>query len=108
MPKTRSSFYLSMLCAILCGSICFIIFMLFPTVYPQPVLNDLGVVVSNESYVTWSIPGDWLSSLMMTYLYKVDIPVNTFPSLHVTYGVILYLGIVRDRPKLNFVLGLSL
>ena len=105
--QTRVSFYLSMLCAILCGSFCFVIFSVFPTVYPQPTLNYLGVVVSNEGYQTWSIPGDWLSSVMMTYLYKVDKPVNTFPSLHVTYGMILYLGIVRDRPNLNLALGLN-
>lgn len=105
--ETRKSFYLSMISASICGTICCLIFRLFPTAYPKPSLDHLGFVASKEIYNTLNIPGDTLSPLMMKYLYIIDKPINTFPSLHVAYGIILYLGVIKDHPKLRFPLGLN-
>ncbi|WP_419419422.1 phosphatase PAP2 family protein [Legionella sp. D16C41] len=91
----RPEILVTALLATLCtGFIAFAFFWLVPMAYPRPSV----------------IPGGGLSSQLLTWVYLVDSPINTFPSLHVGYSTIFYLIIREEVPsqRLFFFVNLCL
>ncbi|EHL29601.1 phosphatase PAP2 family protein [Legionella drancourtii] len=91
-PETLVTALLATLCS---GFVAFAFFWLVPMAYPRPSVISGGDAISNQ---------------LLAWVYLVDSPINTFPSLHVAYSTIFYLVIKEEVPsqRLFFFVNLCL
>lgn len=87
--KDRATFYRGILLYTLCALSCYMIYSVFQTTVPRPV-----------------VVGDDVFSQLMQYIYKRDQPFNCFPSIHCfsSYLMIRLLSVSPVRNKVNRVL----
>jgi membrane-associated phospholipid phosphatase len=65
-------------------SVCFAVFLFYPTIYPRPAWNGSGLI-------------DW----PLAFIYSVDLPRNCLPSGHVTAAFLTAFAVRRRRPALG-------
>ena len=68
-------------------TVCFVIFLAYPTVYPRPLLTGGG-----------------LAAWPLALIYRIDLPRNCLPSGHVTAAFLTAFSVRRCRPRLGAVL----
>lgn len=77
---------------LLAAVVAFVAFVLTPASYPRPTIS-----------------GDGINLAILSALYELDPPNNTFPSLHVAYMVLTALGVWRyDRRVGPYVFGVAM
>ncbi|MGH4121453.1 MAG: phosphatase PAP2 family protein [Clostridium sp.] len=74
--KNRKNYYISLISLNIGIAVCYIIYAVFQTTVPRPIVTDLDIL-----------------SKLVTMIYKYDNPFNCFPSMHVTTTYILMKGI---------------
>ena len=83
--KNRKTYYTSLISLNIGLAICYIIYALFQTTVPRPIVTDSDIL-----------------SKLVTMIYKHDNPFNCFPSMHVTTTYILMKGI-NDTENNKFI-----
>ena len=74
--KNRKTYYTSLISLNIGIVVCYIIYALFQTTVPRPIITDSDIL-----------------SKLVNIIYKYDNPFNCFPSMHVTTTYILMKGI---------------
>ena len=74
--KNRKTYYISLISLNIGLLVCYIIYAIFQTTVPRPIVTDSDVL-----------------SKLVTMIYKHDNPFNCFPSMHVTTTYIVMKGI---------------
>ncbi|MCB2313119.1 phosphatase PAP2 family protein [Clostridium tagluense] len=78
--KNRKKYYISLISLNIGIAICYIIYAVFQTTVPRPIVTNLDIL-----------------SKLVTIIYKYDNPFNCFPSMHVTTTYILMKGINHTK-----------
>ncbi|WP_052147254.1 phosphatase PAP2 family protein [Paenibacillus cookii] len=93
--KDRPSFYRSILLYTVCALTCYVIYLVFQTTVPRPV-----------------VVGDDPFAMLMRFIYKRDQPFNCFPSIHCfsSYMVMrmIWQSPARNRKNVSLITGMSL
>lgn len=74
--KNRKNYYTSLISLNICVLVCYLIYMIFQTTVPRPIITDSDIF-----------------SKLVSIIYKNDNPFNCFPSMHVTTTYIIMKGI---------------
>ena len=85
--KNRKSYYTSLISLNIGISVCYIIYMIFQTTVPRPIITDSDIL-----------------SKLVSLIYKNDNPFNCFPSMHVTTTYIIMKGI--NSSEKNIIISL--
>jgi len=85
--KNHKVYYTSLISLNIGITICYIIYALFQTTVPRPVVNETDIL-----------------SKLVTIIYKLDNPFNCFPSMHVTTTYIIMRGF--NHTKNNIITSL--
>jgi len=83
LSRTRRAYVRTQIACALASLIAFAVYMAFPMPYPRPTLPP-------------DAHGFWGS--LLAFEWSFDQPRNTFPSLHVAFGWLMYLGL-RDEAR---------
>ena len=81
--KNRKTYYKSLISLNIGIVVCYIIYAIFQTTVPRPVVNETDIL-----------------SKLVNIIYKYDNPFNCFPSMHVTTTYILMKGINHTENNL--------
>ena len=81
--RTRRAYLHTQLACALASLIAFAVYMAFPMPYPRPINLHLD--------------GFWAS--LLAFEWSFDEPRNTFPSLHVAFGWLIYLALRHEAPR---------
>jgi len=81
--KHRKSYYTSLISLNIGILACYIIYMIFQTTVPRPIITDSDIL-----------------SKLVSMIYKNDNPFNCFPSMHVTTTYIIMKGINSNKNKM--------
>ena len=82
--KNRKTYFTALISLNIGIVVCYIIYALFQTTVPRPVVNDTDVL-----------------SVLVNIIYKYDNPFNCFPSMHVTTTYIILKGIKHTENKIT-------
>lgn len=81
--KNRKTYYISLISLNIGIVVCYLIYALFQTTVPRPIVNDTDIL-----------------SVLVNIIYKYDNPFNCFPSMHVTTTYILLKGIKQAEKNI--------
>lgn len=89
--KNRKTYYISLISLNIGIVVCYVIYALFQTTVPRPIVNDTDIL-----------------SVLVNIIYKYDNPFNCFPSMHVTTTYILLKGIKQAEKNIitRFILNI--
>jgi membrane-associated phospholipid phosphatase len=82
LSRTRRAYLRTQLACSLASLIAFAIYLAAPMPYPRP---------------THALDGFW--GTLLSFEWSLDEPRNTFPSLHVAFGWLLFLGLREEAPR---------
>jgi membrane-associated phospholipid phosphatase len=82
MSRSRRAYVRTQLACALASLIAFAVYVAFPMPYPRPTLT---------------LDGFW--GKLLAFEWTFDQPRNTFPSLHVAFGWLMYLALREEAPR---------
>ena len=105
--KDRKNFYHSIFTSISTAFFCFSVFYFFPVPYPRPIFQSFGKLSSTQNHDIMYLFFDKINLKMLNQIYLLDENINTFPSLHVAYCFIFFLGLIPEYSKLSLLFALN-
>lgn len=106
--KKRRNYYHLCLTILTTNILCFIAFIYFPIPYPRPTISS-PILLANLNFTDFfRLTFEEINLLSVKTMYDIDSNLNTFPSLHIVYAMIIYLGIRCEYKNLSKLFAINL